>query len=257
MTTPQQPQDPYQQGSGQFPGQPQDPYQQGGAGQDPQQATPYGQPSQGGYQQASGPYPPPGAYGPPSGQFPPPPGPGAPGGATPPRSALPRILIAVLLVLVVALGVFLFVQNKKSDPTAASVGDCLKVEGTSTVGNPKSEQIDCTDAQALFKVTESGGSDLSCDESELSYVQYRGDDESDVTDTVCLRPNFKVGDCYVEPDTGTDLPKLGPCTSIEGATKVKVDSVNENTADDSVCQDPRLSYTYTKRNVVVCFSESS
>lgn len=87
MTTPQRPQDPCRHGAGEHPAQP-DPH--------PQQPWQYGRPVN---------------------QLPPPFGP--PARPVPGRSAFPGILVAVLLAVVVALGVFLFVQAEKRDLTAA------------------------------------------------------------------------------------------------------------------------------------------
>ncbi|MEJ7651020.1 MAG: hypothetical protein WKF57_18560 [Nakamurella sp.] len=192
-----------------------------------------------------------GGYGPPAGQIPPPVG--SPVGPVPGRSAFPRILIATLLAAVVALGVFLFVHNSRNDPTTAPVGSCLEVAGTTTVGNPESEQIDCADPAAQFEVTETGSS-VSCDRLELSYVRYQGDDGSAVMGTVCLRPHFEVGECYVRPSTRTTLPRVGPCSDVGSDTKVRVDSLHQNSTSGSVCPSASMSYTYVKRRLVVCFS---
>ncbi|WP_353648749.1 hypothetical protein ABLG96_18295 [Nakamurella sp. A5-74] len=221
MTTPQRPSDPHQYGAGGQPPQP-DP--------DPRQGWLYGLPA---------------------GQFPPPLG--SPVGPVPGRSAFPRILIAVLLAAVVGLGVFLFVQSSRSDPTAAPVGACLEVVGTTTVGNPESAQTDCGDPGAQFEVTETGSS-VSCDRLELSYVRHQGDGESEVTSTVCLRPHFEVGECYVRPTTQTTLPRVGPCSDVGSNTEVRVDSLHQNSTSGSVCSSPSLSYTYVKRRLVVCLS---
>lgn len=229
---------PYPQGSGQpYPQAAGQPYPQAGQPY-PQQPSSQQQPWQ------------------PGAALPPPPGavPGDAPAATP-RSPLPRILIAVLVVVAVGLGVFLYLQNKQTDTASADVGDCLKVEGTTTIGQPKSEQVPCTDPAAAFVVTETGDSSVSCDDAELSFEQYSSDDQSDVRTRLCLRPNFTVGKCYVEGATSVDLPQVGDCSTVEGTLKVKVLSIDTSTGSTAKCPDPELAYGYPKRNLAVCFAK--
>lgn len=75
-----------------------------------------------------------------------------------------------------------------------------------------------------------------------------------MTGTVCLRPHFEVGECYVRPSTRTTLPQVGPCTDVGSNTEVKVDFLHQNSTSDSVWPSPVLSHTYVKRNLVGCFS---
>lgn len=245
MSTP--PQDPRSAGG---PGYPDDGRQRQGQGwpQQPQgQGWPPVPPGQGWPQQAGqGPAlpPPPGAV--PAGAPPAPTGPA-------PRPGVARALIAVLVVVVVALGVFLYLQNKNTDTAQAEVGACIRVEGTTTLDRPKSEQVPCSDPAAAFVVTASGDSSVTCDEYELTFEQYAGQDESDVDTRLCLRPNFTVGGCYLEGKTSVDLPAVGSCSTLQGTGKVQVLSIDTSTSSTARCPDPELAYSYPLRNVAVCF----
>lgn len=145
--------------------------------------------------------------------------PAAPAGGAPvkPSKTIAVRLLSVLVAVAVAIGVYLFF-NRGSDAANASVGDCLKVQGSSTVGNPKTDPIACTDPAALFVVTDTGDKNLSCDKYEVTYQEYSGDDRSDVRGQLCLRPNFTVGGCYLEPSNDTDLPQIGDCASLQSDT---------------------------------------
>src|SRR6185312_11674842 len=213
------------------------------------------------YPQPTGSYPPPaeGYYPPPAeGYYPPPAGayggdaqPGmAPGTYLPPGSVTPGaippaepvkkkgmtpqriIILSIIGVLVIGVGIWAFVTSQKATVNAKT-GDCIKVEGTSTIGNPDTSQIDCNDAAALFVVTEAGDENLKCEDAEAEY--YQENSKGDVTDRICLRPNFQSGKCFVPAATTVQLPQVGECSSVSGSTKYKVLLFDTTTADESKC----------------------
>ena len=266
---------------------PSDPQPEGGPSQYPGQ---WGAPPPGSYPPPAGSYPPPtGSYPPPAGSYPPPPAgsypppagaysdaqqPGlAPGMYPPPGSVNPGglppapepakkkrmtpqriIILSIVGVLVIGVGIWAFISSQKATVNAKP-GDCIKVEGGTTVGNPDTSQVDCNDPAALFVVTETGDQNLSCDEAEAEY--YQKNSKGDVTDRICLRPNFQTGECFVPAPTTVQLPKVGDCTTISGSTKYKVLLFDTTTADESKCPSDSVGvYSSTKRNYVVCFGDA-
>lgn len=245
------------------PADPSDAGQPVGSNPPPGQGYP---PPAGGY--PSGTYPP-GAY-PPPGGYPPPAG--APGSYPPPtpnqagpnqlppaapakRKMAPQriVILSVIGVLVVAAAIWGFLRSQQATVNA-KVGDCIQVEGNSTVGQPKTSQIDCSDAKARFVVTAVGDDSLECDDGEAEY--YQENRSGEVTDRICLRPNLIVGQCFVPPPTSVQLPQVGACSSIDGMTKLKVLSIYTDTADDARCPAEAVgSYSLVKRNFLACFGK--
>jgi len=193
-------------------------------------------------------YPPPGWVYP--GATPPPQGPAKKKAMTPQRI----VILSIIGVLVIGVGIWAFVSSQQATVNAKA-GDCIKVEGDSTVGEPDTSQVDCNDAQALFVVTETGDENLSCEDVEAEY--YQKNSKGDVTDRICLRPNFRVGECFVPAATAVQLPKVGDCSTLEGLTKYKVTTFDTNSSDKSVCPSDAVGgYASTKRNYVVCFADA-
>lgn len=213
-------------------------------------------------------YPPPSGaqYPPPSGQaFPPPTGPayppgtpGAPGGFPPgtvppaaPGAKKKRLIITAAVLVVVAIVVtFSIVHNQKTATTAANVGACIKIT-SATLIDPKTEQAPCSDPAALFMVTETGGSDVKCDENEPSYVE--GKDTNDPSSRVCLRYNLTVGDCLDVGLLDSSVPKKVDCTA-PTSTTAKLVLLDLTTADESKCPSDSKALPLTKRNIVYCFA---
>ncbi len=127
-------------------------------------------------------------------------------------------MLSIIGVLVVGVGIWAFVTSQKATVNA-KVGDCIKVEGDTTVGNPDTSQIDCNDPAALFVVTETGDKNLTCEDAEAEY--YQKNSKGDVTDRICLRPNFQTGKCFVPAPTTVQLPQVGDCSSINGAPSTR------------------------------------
>ena len=211
--------------------------------------------------------PPPGqAYPPPSGQaYPLPsgqpyPAPGAPGGyppgAVPPPPAAPgarkkRLLFTAVVLVIAAIAItFTIVHNQKTATTAADVGACIKIT-SSTLIDPQTEQAPCGDAAALFVVTETGGSDVSCDENEPSYVE--GKNTDDPSSRVCLRYNLTVGDCLDVGVLDSSVPKKVDCAA-PTSTTAKLVLLDLTTADESKCPSDSRALPLTKRNILYCFA---
>ena len=68
----------------------------------------------------------------------------------------------------IGVGIFLFVREGKTETTRAAVGACIEVKSASAT-DADTAQIDCNDPKAAYIVTETGGSDISCDESHSQY----------------------------------------------------------------------------------------
>jgi len=195
--------------------------------------------------------------------------PGYPQQPLPPQSPLPlqppapekkktstttKALIGVLVAAVVGVGIFLFVRQQQTNTVAADVGDCIRVEGTLTTSNPDTSQIDCADPAAILVVTAVGDDSMKCGDFEVSFEQQ--DRGGDVTDRLCLRPNVSVGDCYVEPATFVNLPKVGACGSLGSPLELEVLAVDTTTSAETACPAETVgAYTYPERNTVICFGK--
>jgi hypothetical protein len=208
-------------------------------------------------------FPPPGGQGfppPTGGSYPPPGAPGSyPPGMIPPPAAptgnkKKRYLITAAALVVAAIVItFSIVHNQKTATTAANVGDCIKIT-SATVIDPKTEQAPCTDPNALFMVTETGGSDVKCDENEPSYVE--GKDTDKPSSRVCLRYNLAVGDCLDEGATSSSVPKKVDCSAATSTTG-KLVSIDLTSADESKCAADTSPLPLAKRNIVYCFGEAA
>ena len=218
-------------------------------------------PADGGqYPPAGANYPPPSgqAYPPPSGQAYPPPGApgGYPPGTVPPPAAAPgakkkRLLFTAVVLVIAAIAItFTIVHNQKTATTAADVGACIKIT-SSTLIDPKTEQAPCGDPSALFMVTETGGSDVSCDDNEPSYVE--GKNTDDPSSRVCLRYNLTVGDCLDVGLLDSSVPKKVDCAA-PTSTTAKLVLLDLTTADESKCPSDSKALPLTKRNIVYCFA---
>ncbi len=115
-------------------------------------------------------------------------------------------------------------------------------------------QAPCTDPTALFKVTETGGSDVKCDENEPSYVE--GKDTDHPSSQVCLRYNLAVGECLDEGLTSTSVPKKVDCSAATSTT-AKLVSIDLTTSDESKCPADSTALPLAKRNIVYCFGPAS
>lgn len=196
---------------------------------------------------SGGAYPPPGAPGNyPPGMIPPP--------AAPAKDKKRRLLLTIAVLVVAAIAItFSIVHNQKTATTAANVGDCIKIT-SATLTDPKTEQAPCTDPNALFKVTETGGSDVTCDPNEPSYVE--GKDTDDPSSRVCLRYNLAVGECIDEGLLDSSVPKKVDCSAPTSST-AKLVSIDLTSADESKCPADSTALPLVKRNIVYCFGDPS
>jgi hypothetical protein len=182
----------------------------------------------------------------------------APGAVPPPpkRSKRRQLIIGLVALVVVAGGaITAIVVNKKTDTVAASVGACIEIDSTTTIGDVQSKQVDCNNDKAWWIVTATGGSNLTCADSEISI--YQKTSGGGTGDQVCLRPNLKVGDCWDEGFSSIDVPQKVSCTGADSTT-YKVLKVDTTTSDESTCPSDYVgAYSYPSRNVLICFGDAA
>ena len=179
--------------------------------------------------------------------------PGMPGmpGEQPRKSNASRIVMAGVVVAVVILGIVLYVMNRKSDPATAKVGDCVKVNSVSS-DNADVVKVDCTDPNALYKVTAAGSTDVTCDPNESQYTQ--GPKKGTATTTLCLQPNVAAGDCFrLSTDPNTPDAKVDCATTKGDSSVYKILAFDHGTSDDSKCPGgTKQSLTFTTHPGVIC-----
>ena len=163
--------------------------------------------------------------------------------STPGPVKIPKRLILGAAVLVVIVGAVIgYLVFQKSDPTAAKVGDCVKITGASNLAT--ATRLSCDDELALYVVTAAGKA-VTCDSSEVSYTGSTRDRTK-----LCLFYNVRVGDCLTVTPNG-DGDAKGACT----AGTLKVLSVSTDTADKTKCpaaaDEARADVTH---NRLICFA---
>jgi hypothetical protein len=213
----------------------------------PPQGAPYG----GGPGGSSGAYgPPPGGPGGPAGggappaAYPtPPPPPPAPVGKKTSTGTIIKVVLGVVVIGVVA--VFAIINWGKS-ASSSEVGDCIKVNNTTTADV---EKIDCNDPSASYKVAyTSDETGASCPEPKDFYVYYTetGGKGSDLL--LCMMLNAKEGDCFKQ---GTDADTKVACT--DPGADMKVTKILKDTSDPAACPDgPDNAYSYPQPKLVQC-----
>ncbi|MBM7771572.1 hypothetical protein JOD54_001776 [Actinokineospora baliensis] len=198
------------------------------------------------------------------GQAPPPPHGQQPVGfpAAPPQADQPAkksnkklIRVGILLVLVVAVGIFAFIQFNKSAASAA-VGDCIKVNNDSS-SDADVEKIDCGTPEAVFKVGKKLDSGSATCPSDSDYLEYEETSRRGGGGgfSLCLVLNVKKGECL----TGLDKPasaKKVTCGSHEFEVLDVVDGQSEATACDAV-EGTNDGYRYNEPKFVVCGKSAS
>ncbi|MEU7630894.1 hypothetical protein AB0C34_13045 [Nocardia sp. NPDC049220] len=110
---------------------------------------------------------------------------------------LARIVLALVAVAAVAVtlaGCSLVEDASKSDTAKAAVGDCINVIESSAVDS-KTEPVDCSSDNAVYKVAQSYDKKTECAADYTSYEEMLG---GGTTAFLCLAPNFKEGNCYNE-----------------------------------------------------------
>ncbi|MDQ6657276.1 MAG: hypothetical protein M3Z00_03400 [Actinomycetota bacterium] len=166
-----------------------------------------------------------------------------------------NIYIAVLAVVAIAVVAFFVIKSKNSATSNASVGDCIQVTDAS-VDNAKTNQIGCGDPNAAYVVTEVGGK-AACDQGgnanlggEASYSE-QGNDK-----TVCLRPNWTVGECLkTEGTSNKDNFERDDCTAATD-TSLKVMKVDNTSSDVSKCPAGSQGLSLPKRNYLYCLTRA-
>ncbi len=164
------------------------------------------------------------------------------------KSVLGRV-VTVLVVIGVVLGVyFIFIHPK--DVTAANVGDCIKVTGTSD--NVDGSRVGCGDADATYKVT---AVNSACDSNgEVTFTLTKGDDKT----ALCLTYNVAVGDCVtINPSVSAPDAKVA-CGSSSDPNTEKVLFTSNTSSDDSLCPaETDLPVSNVLRNSLICLGPNS
>jgi hypothetical protein len=97
----------------------------------------------------------------------------------------------------------------------------------------KTEPIDCSKPEAVYKIVSTQDKKVECDKSYTSYTETVGKSTSAY---LCLVPNFKEGQCY--HDGGAILStgyKYATCGTADATFKVL--KRIEGTISDSACDD--------------------
>ncbi|MFI6870393.1 hypothetical protein [Nocardia sp. NPDC050406] len=140
--------------------------------------------------------------------------------------AIARLVLAFVAVAALA-GCSMFSDSGKSETAKAAVGSCISVIEGSMVDS-KTEPVDCSTEQAVYKVMQVYDTKTECKEE---YTSYEETSNGDTTAFLCLAPNFKEGACYNEsPTTGY---KNVPCTATEAS--FKVNQRIDGQADEFLC----------------------
>ena len=159
-----------------------------------------------------------------------------------------NIIYAVVAVVVIGVIAFFVIRSQKTDTVNANVGDCVQIVDANATP-PKTNQLDCADPKATYVVTESG-SNIDCDPKEAKYYETKGGDK-----VVCMRPNFKVGECAkVEGAANGDMEKIDCAAAAD--TDVKLASLDTTSADEGKCTEGQFAYVFAKRNMVYCFASA-
>jgi hypothetical protein len=179
-----------------------------------------------------------------------------PPGTTQPKSKLPRVILAVGVVVVIALAVVLYLVNRKSDPATAAVGDCVKVNSVSA-DDADLDKVSCTDPNAAYKVTATGGAVVLCDSQETTYTEKSSD--GDVSTTLCLQPNVEAGDCLRVPqDEKSSIAKVACGSTVGDEDVIKVVAFDHTTSLDSACPDAAEgAVTFTIHTGVLCYKANT
>ncbi|GLZ41509.1 hypothetical protein Acsp05_51330 [Actinokineospora sp. NBRC 105648] len=137
-----------------------------------------------------------------------------------PRKPLPAWAIALIAVLITAVGFVVFRYVLDDDaPTA----ECAAVTGADD--QARVETVDCDDDAATFRVASRLDlSDNGC--AEGAYRELRTDKQ-----LLCLMPNFQAGRCYVADEPNQSF-RVSGCESPES---IRISQVLDGTADPSPC----------------------
>jgi hypothetical protein len=105
------------------------------------------------------------------------------------KSPLPRIIIFVVIAIVVAAGAWYF---SRDDAVKAEVGQCLAGTTPSELDADKLKIVDCSAADAGFKVVQRvegknyADSDGACTDAATEFVFWSGEDKAKAGTTLCL-----------------------------------------------------------------------
>ncbi|MFE3191477.1 hypothetical protein ACFXHA_20870 [Nocardia sp. NPDC059240] len=127
----------------------------------------------------------------------------------------------------------------------ASIGDCVKLGGTTTEATI--DTAVCGSPDANYKVTGKAPVNTQCGKGadQVYYETFNGVE----TGALCLTVDWVVGDCI---EMGTDVAHRIPCTTRDATDGVKVVSILQNTVSVDSCPGNNQGYVYEERKVVVC-----
>ncbi|MGW4243137.1 LppU family putative lipoprotein [Nocardia sp. NPDC004722] len=127
----------------------------------------------------------------------------------------------------------------------ASIGDCVKLGGTTT--DATIDSAVCGSPDANYQVTGKAPMNAQCGKGadQVYYETLNGIE----TGALCLTIDWRVGDCM---EVGTDVAHRIPCTTRDATDGVKVVSILQNTTSVDSCPGDNQGYVYEERKVVVC-----
>lgn len=152
-------------------------------------------------------------------------------------------LAAVVAVLGLAVGGFLYWKAQTTETANAEFGDCVQVT-TASRDQAQTRQIDCGDPQAGYRVT-AVGDGVRCDDNENTFTQ-------DGT-TVCLRLNLQVDDCAKIRDTPSGAVERIDC-SVATADDVRLVGLDTTTGSSKACAEGQLPLALASRSLTYCFA---
>lgn len=151
-----------------------------------------------------------------------------------------------IVIAVVASFVFSKGSEKVAEAKAPKVGECITVTGTV---NAQTDDKDCGDADATFKVTGNKG---DCDPSEDTLSISVGKADSGNVAELCLGLNAAKGDCFRL--TATESTKV-ECAANKGDAEVAlITSVGKS---GTACANGAQPLDYKKRNTLLCLAPNA
>lgn len=159
------------------------------------------------------------------------------------KSLLTKLIGVAVTIVIAIVAIFIFNkgQEKVAEAQAPKVGECIAVTGTV---NAKSEDHDCSDTEATFKVT---GNEGDCDPNEDTLSISVGSADSGNVAELCLGLNAAEGDCFQL--TATDSVKV-ECEATKGQADVaKIGSVGKS---GSACANGGQPLDYKTRDTLLC-----
>ncbi len=140
-----------------------------------------------------------------------------------PRPIAGLVLVLTAVAALAVTGCSMVSDAAKSDTARAKVGDCINVREGSPADS-KTEPVDCSAANAVYKVKSVSDKKQDCG---AEYSSYEETFNGGTSAFLCLAPNLKQGSCY--HDDKTTGFSFAECDSTEATVKVvkRVDGQND------------------------------